>query len=146
MALISNSVSLIFSNSQLKTLQSSGRELQHLFSQRRLHADPEGVVHHVVGIGQVTADTEVGPDHIRLARQVAGKQQAGADFMLIQVGQQIQPRHWAIFFHRDRKAEPRRVGVFGRLGQMQKLFAVIEAFFQEGKVVLASLDELRRLV
>lgn len=80
------------------TLDLAGRELQHLPSQSRLHAYPEGVVQHIVGISQVTADTEVSSDHVRLARKVAGKQQARSDFMLIQVGQQVKPGHRAIFF------------------------------------------------
>ncbi len=49
-------------------------KLQHLFSQRWLNAYPEGVVHHVVGIGQVATDTVVGAFHIWLSGQVPGKQ------------------------------------------------------------------------
>jgi len=41
------------------------RKFQHLPCQRRLYADPEGVVHHVVGVGQVAADAVVGPCHTR---------------------------------------------------------------------------------
>ena len=51
-------------------------ELQHLTRQCRLHADPEGVVHHVVCIGQFTTDAVVGPSHVGLTCQVARKEQA----------------------------------------------------------------------
>ena len=48
-------------------------ELQHYWRQRGLNPNPESVVHHVVGVGQVAADTVVGPSHVRLACEVAGK-------------------------------------------------------------------------
>ena len=70
---------------QIRFDLASGK-LSHLPRQRRLHPNPEGVVHHIVGIGQVAADTVVGTDHVGLASQVARKQQAGADLLLIQVG------------------------------------------------------------
>ena len=41
-------------------LDLAGRELQHRPGQRRLHPYPEGVVHHIVGMGQITADPIVG--------------------------------------------------------------------------------------
>lgn len=81
-------------------------KLQHFPCQRRLDADPESVVHHIVGIGQVAADPEIGTDHVGLAGQVAGEQQAGADLVLVEVGEQFEARHRAIFLQRDRKAEP----------------------------------------
>ena len=56
------------------TLNFTGCELKHLFSQRWLNAYPEGVVHHVVGVGQVAADTVVGALHVWLSGEVAGKQ------------------------------------------------------------------------
>lgn len=121
-------------------------KFQHLRRQRRLNANPECVVHHVVGVGKVTADAVVGADHVRLARQVAGKQQAGADLVLVQVGEQVQPGDRAVFFQRDGEAEPGRVRVFGRLGQADEFFARLESLFQEGVVVFAGLDELRGLV
>ncbi len=51
----------------------AGRKFQHLSCQGRLHPNPEGVVHHVVGVRQVAADTIIGTDHIGLAGQIAGK-------------------------------------------------------------------------
>ena len=111
-----------------------------------MNADPEGVVHHVIGVGQVATDPIVDTDHVGLAGQVAGKQQTGADLVLVQVGEQVQPRYRAVLFQSDWKAEPRGVGVFGRLGQVHEFFAVLQTFFQEGIVVFAGLDELRGLV
>ena len=49
-------------------------ELQHLFCQRWLHPNPEGVVHYVVGVGQVATDTVVGALQIWLSGEVAGKE------------------------------------------------------------------------
>ena len=74
------------------------RKLHHLIGKRGLNADPEGVVHHIVGVGKVAADTLVCSDHVGLARKVSGKQQAGANLVLVQIGEQIEPRYGAVFF------------------------------------------------
>src|SRR6218665_742207 len=47
--------------------------VQLLLAQRREGAQPEGLVHYYVGVGQLAADTEVAPGHVRLLGQVAGK-------------------------------------------------------------------------
>ena len=52
----------------------AGCKLQHLERQSRLHANPESVVHHIVGIGQVAADAVMGALHVRLAGQITCKQ------------------------------------------------------------------------
>ena len=101
-----------------------------------MHPNPEGVVHHVVGVGQVTADTVVGPNHIGLTCQIAGEQQTGAGPVLVQVSQQVQPRDRSVFFQGDRKAKPGRIRVFGGLGQVDNLFAVFQASFQKYSVSL----------
>src|SRR4051812_45513939 len=46
-----------------------------LRAQARPDAEPEGLVHHDVGVGQLAAHAEVAADHVRLAREVAGEQQ-----------------------------------------------------------------------
>jgi len=51
-----------------------GHKLQHLFRQRWLHPNPEGVIHHIVGVGQVAADAVVGSLHVWLSGEVAGKE------------------------------------------------------------------------
>jgi hypothetical protein len=88
------------------SLDLAGGKFHHLFGERGLYANPEGVVHHVIRIDQVAADAVVGADHVGLASQVAGKQQAGADLVLVQVGEQVQPGDGAVFFERDGEAEP----------------------------------------
>ena len=56
------------------TLNLAGRKLQHLLGQRRLHPNPEGFVHHIIGVAQIPADAVVGTLHIWLTGQVTGKQ------------------------------------------------------------------------
>ena len=73
-------------------------KLQHLGSQRRLHADPESVVHHIIRIGQIAANSVVGTDHVGLTGQVAGEEQSGTYFVLVQVREQIQSGDGAVRF------------------------------------------------
>ena len=65
---------------------------------------------------------------------------------MVQVGQQVKPGDGAIFPQRDGETEPGRIGALGGLRQLNELLAVLEAFPQEGKVVLARLNEVGRLV
>ncbi len=83
-----------------------------------MHADPEGLVHDAVGLGERAADAVGQALHVGLAREVAGKQQPRANFLLLEVAQQVEPRHRAGFAQGDRKAKPRRVGVGAGLGQL----------------------------
>ena len=59
------------------------RKLEHIESKRWLYPNPKCVLHDIVGIAQVTADAVVGANHVRLAGQVTGKQQASANFVLV---------------------------------------------------------------
>ena len=56
------------------TLNLTDHKIKHLLCQRWLDTNPEGVVHHVVGVGQVANDTVVGAFHIWLSGEVAGKE------------------------------------------------------------------------
>jgi hypothetical protein len=56
---------------------------QHLFSQPRIHTDPQSVVHDVVGVGQFVADAIGATFEIRLARKIAREQQARTYLVLI---------------------------------------------------------------
>lgn len=59
------------------------RKLEHIESKRWLYPNPKCVLHDIVGIAQVTADTIVCAGHIGLPGQVACKQQTGANFVLV---------------------------------------------------------------
>ena len=69
------------------------RILQHVLRQGRLYADPEGVVHDDVGLGQVAADAVALVLHVGLAGEVAGEQQSGANFVLVE-GDQSRSAAW----------------------------------------------------
>lgn len=58
-------------------------KLKHLPRKRRLNPNPEGVVHDFIGISQITADAVASANHVGLAGQVASKQQASANFVLV---------------------------------------------------------------
>ena len=62
-------------------------EAQHLFIQSRIHTDPEGAVHNGVGVNEFATDTIRPALKIGLACEVASKQQARADLVLIKVFQ-----------------------------------------------------------
>ena len=68
-------------------LDAACRVFQHLFREGGLDADPEGVVHDNVGLGQVAADAVVLAFHVGLAGEIAGEEQSGADFVLVEGGQ-----------------------------------------------------------
>ena len=84
--------------------------------ERGLHADPEGVVHHVVGVGQVAADAVLGSCAYRAGASGCRRTVAGADLVLVEVGQQVQARDRAVVLERDGKAKPGRIGMLGCLG------------------------------
>ena len=64
-------------------------KFQHLLSERWLNTNPKGTIHHLIRIGQITADTIVGTDHVGLAGQVPRKQQSGSNFVLVEISKQI---------------------------------------------------------
>jgi len=74
------------------------RELQHFLGQSRLDAYPESVVHHIIGVAQIAANSVIGVDHVRLTGQVTGEEQSSSYFVLIQVSKQIQSRDGAVCF------------------------------------------------
>src|SRR4051812_30743869 len=67
------------------------REVEHLAREAREYANPEGVVHDAVCVGQLARNAEISTRHIRLARQVARKQKARADLVFVEIGQEIDP-------------------------------------------------------
>ena len=79
----------------LKAFDPSRRILQHHFREGGLYADPEGVVHDDVGLGQVAADAVVLALHVGLAGEVAGKEQSGADFVFVE-GDQSRSAAWVV--------------------------------------------------
>ncbi|MOA08828.1 hypothetical protein D3C78_1286250 [compost metagenome] len=61
--------------------------LQVSLAEARPQTDPEGVLHDLVGHRQLTRHSVLKPFQIRLASQVAGKQQTRADILRIKVTQ-----------------------------------------------------------
>ena len=55
------------------------------FADTRPHADPERIVHKLVGVRQFANDAILDVAESGLARQVASEQQARADFMILEI-------------------------------------------------------------
>ncbi len=125
-----------------KAFNLSGRKVQHFRSQSRIHPNPERVVHDCISIGQRAADAEVAPDHVGLARQIPGEEQACADLVLVQVIEQIHTADWCLVAQGDGKTEPGRNRIFRGFGQDQEFLAGGEAVFEPCKVGFARLNEL----
>ena len=64
----------------------AGGVIQHLHAQSRIKTNPEGIVHDPVRVGQVAGDTIEASLEVGLAGEIAAEEQAGADFMLVQIG------------------------------------------------------------
>ena len=103
-------------------------------------------MHDAVGIRQLARDAVVTSDHVRLACQVAGEQQAGTNLVLIEERQQVDPVHIGFRAQRDREAEPRWVRVWRRFRQDQELRTALQAVFHVAEIVLARLHKTGRAV
>ena len=66
-------------------------------------------MHDAIGIGQLVRYAIVAADYVRLARQIARKQQTGTDLVLIEEGQQVDPIHIGLRTQGDREVEPGRI-------------------------------------
>ena len=80
--------------------------IQVLSAQAGVYTQPEGLVHHHICIGQVTADAEVAPSHVGLFSQVACKEQTSANFVLVQEIDKVSTLDTTVFFHYQRKTKP----------------------------------------
>jgi len=109
--------------------------------QGRINADPEGVIHHTVGIHQVIRNPIIAADHIRLTCQIAGEQQTGTHLLLIQILQQFHPAHRRIVTQGNGEAEPGGRCIGSRFGQDQEVLATAQSVFEEREVAAAGLDE-----
>ena len=83
-------------------------EVQHLPCQSRIHADPEHVVHHEIGVGQI-------PDHAVFAtfvgglpQQIPAKQQSRSDLLCLQRADQVFALERRVFANSNGKSKPRR--------------------------------------
>lgn len=86
------------------------RLLQHVFREGGLDADPEGVIHDVIGLGQVAADALVLVLHVGLTAEVASEEQTGADFfMVVEVTQHVDALDGGFGPYSDREAEPSQI-------------------------------------
>ncbi|KAG1253004.1 hypothetical protein G6F65_017667 [Rhizopus arrhizus] len=118
-------------------LDPAGGVVQHFRRQCRLHANPERVLHDDLGVGQLTRDAVVLAHHRGLTRQVAGKQQARADLVLVQIRQQVHAPHLCFGAKRNRESEPGWVGARRGFRQDQEFLAGGQPFLQEAEIGLA---------
>ena len=64
-------------------------EVHHRPREAGVYADPECLIHHAVGVGEVADDADVGAAVGRLAQQVAAEEQARADLAGVQRPDQL---------------------------------------------------------
>ena len=67
-----------------------GRILQSILGQPRVDPNPERLIQDDIGIGQRTNDAIFSPSHIRLLRQISGKEKPSPDLPRIEVMEQLQ--------------------------------------------------------
>ena len=119
-------------------------EIEMFLPQRGLDAEPEGLVHRAVGVGQLADDAVLDVLEVGLACQIAGEKQAGADLVLVKELEQIDPLDPTRFLERDRETEPRGIAVGGGLGNFKEIAQAGEPVAQQREVALAGGDETGR--
>src|ERR1700691_331108 len=95
------------------------------FSQSRIYADPEHLLHHEVGVLQI-ADLPVRDALIRgLANQVPSKQQPRPNAIRLQTPNDLVARHRSAGAHRQRKTEPARLRARSRFRQNENVLQIL---------------------
>lgn len=102
------------------------------------------MVHGAVGVGQFAYDAILDVLEVGLPGEVAGKEEAGADLVLVEVFEKVDTLDAARLLEGDREAEPGRIAVRGGLGNIQEGAQAGQARLQQREVALAGGDELRR--
>ena len=100
-----------------------GHVVDHLVGHAGVNADPEGVVHDKVGVGQLARHAVgVGAADLVKARvldQVAAEQQAGLDIVVLNIAGHGVAVQAGFRLDRNQEAEPGRAAVGGRFRQDQ---------------------------
>ncbi len=81
-----------------------------------------------------------------LTQQVATEQEAGADAVVFDVLNQLQPSEGCTGPNSDCKAEPTWIGVGGCLGQDEYVLKLLEPVVQALPVVAAGIDKAREFL
>ena len=124
-----------------KCLNPSRHVLQHLLREGRLNTNPEGVIHDDVGLGQFAADAKVLALHVGLTSEVAGEEQSAADFVLVEMTQQVDALNSGFGPYGNGETEPGRIGLGRGFGEDQPVLTTLEPLLEPGKVAFAGLDE-----
>lgn len=94
---------------------------QHIFRKSRVDPNPEDIVHYEIGYRQIADNSLFDILVGRLAHKIAAEEKAGADFMFVEPFDNAVTVEWRIFFHRNRKTEPARLGIRSRFGKREIL-------------------------
>src|SRR5581483_10327791 len=115
--------------------------VQHLARDSRIHADPENMVHHEIGVFQRARNSV--PDILicGLPRQVAGEQEPRRDLAFLQILDYRMARKRAAWADGDRKPKPARIGAGRRLRKNKKILQPRKPFPQHPEVGLTPFDE-----
>src|ERR1700735_8597 len=116
-------------------------KVQHFFRQPRIHADPEHMVHHIVGVGQTSNHAILAAVVCRLASQVPSKQEPGADLLRLKGARQLKATDRCALPDADGKTEPAWVRAPGRFRENQQVLEGVELASQIGKIRLAARDK-----
>lgn len=74
--------------------------------QGRLDSNPKGLIHDDVGIFEISTDPEILSQHVRLTRQVSGKEQSGSDLAIIQLFGELNATDRRTLSQCDRETKP----------------------------------------
>ena len=90
--------------------------LEHGLREARVEADPKDIVHDKVRVGEGRGNAVVDGLVGGLAHEVAAEEEACADLVLFEVGDEVVALHAAFRANGQRKSKPTGVGGWGRLG------------------------------
>ena len=123
-----------------------GDVVEHFSGQAGIHADPEDVVHHEIGVGQLAEDAVFAVLVDGLAKKIAGEHEPRANLLCLERGDELLAREGRILTHPDGKAEPRRVGAGRGLGQDEKLVQCLQRGVEITKICSSAFNEMGQLL
>lgn len=123
--------------------------VDHLIGHAGVHADPEGVVHDKVSVGQLPCHA-VGVGAADLVKagvldQVAAEQQAGLDIVVLNIAGHGVAVQAGFRLDRNQEAEPGRAAVGGRFRQDQLIGGRFQGCAQAVPVMAAAFDKAGEL-